>query len=57
MYATAGPRKKIDYSRPEGEDGDDNFNAYDAARLDHGTILYVEEGDIKNKKLEDFNWH
>lgn len=29
----------------------------DAARLDHGAILYVEEGDIKQQKLEEFNWH
>lgn len=28
----------------------------DAAKLDHGTILYVEEGEPK-QKLDMFNWH
>ena len=28
----------------------------DASRLDHGTILYVEEADPKSK-LEEFKWH
>jgi len=28
----------------------------DAARVDHGCILYVEEADPK-QKLDDFNWH
>ena len=28
----------------------------DASRIDHGTILYVEEGDPKGK-MDDFKWH
>jgi len=28
----------------------------DASKLDHGAILYVEEGDPKSK-FEDFKWH
>jgi hypothetical protein len=28
----------------------------EASRLDHGTVLYIEEGDPKGK-LETFKWH
>jgi hypothetical protein len=28
----------------------------DASRLDHGTVLYVEEGNPKGK-LEELSWH
>lgn len=33
LFATGGPKKKIDYSRPEGDDGD-GFESYDAAAYD-----------------------
>ncbi|CDW83714.1 ubiquitin carboxyl-terminal hydrolase family protein [Stylonychia lemnae] len=32
LYATGGPKKKIDYTKPEGDD--DGFNSYDAAQYD-----------------------
>jgi hypothetical protein len=29
----------------------------EASRLDHGQLLYIEEGDPKTGKLDTFNWH